>query len=311
MQFFLRIARLAITCTVLAFAISLTSCTSTVMAAFDAIDPASRGLTISGDLALSSPDGSFVLRPAKDRNARLFLILQCRRNAGLELIAPSDQTTIEAIFKPEGSGEIRLSFTRLYQFMNWEHGWSEYQQNVLANFSLKYDSDGWHMTLVEPAELADFQEAAIKNGEKILRGDRALSIIRNRNDRIEALVAFAAERIPAEASTKGEVWSIQKSWVGPSFKNDLKTFLFPELIDRKLRPSPWKEPISHNNYAEGIHWNRDYSEALLPVNLVEIRQSGTLLRDWEEALAMIYARWRWPSTIDMLTTGVTLQRVKP
>ena len=283
--------------------ILLASCTSTVMAAFDAIDPASLGMVVAREKPLQSPDGSFVLYAAKNRQGQPQLWVECRRNAGMVLIAPLQEDLIHALFQNQAGGELNGNFETLYQFMNWDNGWSEYEQNVIGKFKLSYTSEGWHFQLAGPLELADLKNAAIRAGDKTWRGDRALGLMRNRSNRIDAVVSFIADKLPEVSDPSQEAWSRDKSWFIPAFKQQLQALLVPEMVDPANRPPTWKEPIKRSDYAESVVWSRDYSESVFPKELVEIRQSGTILRDWEESTPLIYGRWRWPGTIALLSAG--------
>ena len=107
-----------------------------------------------------------------------------------------------------------------------------------------------------------------------LTGDAALTVLRNRRERILALT----EWMNSWTETNGEnpVSGTQKE-----FEDHWKKLLFPELVSKKKRPPQYSE------------WGRRYTEYLFPETLWEYRNSGALLRDWEEALPWIYMEYSW------------------
>ena len=90
------------------------------------------------------------------------------------------------------------------------------------------------------------------------------------------------QKLPECTSTQVHSGSIPRS---PSFQVAVGKFLFPELFGYPIPPSPGYRTIR----SESIIWNVDYTEANFPENLREIRNSGTMLRDFEECLRL----WRF------------------
>jgi hypothetical protein len=82
------------------------------------------------------------------------------------------------------------------------------------------------------------------------------------------------------------------------FENHWKRRLFPELVSAKARPADYSTENAEWGRADSVNWNRTYTEHLFPEELWEYRNSGALLRDWEEALPWIYMEYSWDSIID-------------
>jgi len=55
------------------------------------------------------------------------------------------------------------------------------------------------------------------------------------------------------------------------------------------------EPVNEVErfYARGIQWNGEYSRQILPEEWIELRNSGTLYRDVEEGLPLIWLQYNW------------------
>jgi hypothetical protein len=67
-----------------------------------------------------------------------------------------------------------------------------------------------------------------------------------------------------------------------------KNILFPELASRKNRPPVYNENDAEWVWASDVRWNVNYTRQLFPEELWELRNSGALLRDWEESISWIY-----------------------
>jgi len=94
------------------------------------------------------------------------------------------------------------------------------------------------------------------------------------------------------------------------FEKYWKPVLFPELVSRKYRPAGWQQENDQWNRAESINWNKTYTERLFPEELWEIRNSGTMLRDWEEALDWIYNEYEWDRIQETLGVETVLTKKK-
>ena len=122
----------------------------------------------------------------------------------------------------------------------------------------------------------------IRRGDRRITGDEALTGLRNRHERIMALTGWMREQAPGRnfADRKG-------------FVNYWKPILLPEKVSRKKRPPGWRKEDARWVRAEGVRWNAAYTEVLFPESLRPLRDSGALLRDWEEAFEWIYHEFAW------------------
>jgi hypothetical protein len=94
------------------------------------------------------------------------------------------------------------------------------------------------------------------------------------------------------------------------FEQYWKPVLLPEMASRKKRPPDWKQEGDSFVWAEDVRWNTGYTERVFPEELRPVRNSGTLLRDWEEAINWIYWEYEWESIVQALARETVLPRTK-
>jgi hypothetical protein len=82
------------------------------------------------------------------------------------------------------------------------------------------------------------------------------------------------------------------------------------MVSKRKRPSGWKQEGDKLVMTDDIKWNTDYTQRLFPEELWPVRNSGTMLRDWEEALAWIYLEYEWKNIKDMLSNQIILREKK-
>jgi hypothetical protein len=75
------------------------------------------------------------------------------------------------------------------------------------------------------------------------------------------------------------------------------------------KPGGWRQENDRFVRADSINWNRSYTERAFPEELWEYRNSGALLRDWEEAAAWIYVEYAWDSIIASFNE-IKLEKIK-
>jgi hypothetical protein len=63
-------------------------------------------------------------------------------------------------------------------------------------------------------------------------------------------------------------------------------------VSVKKRPSTWTNTGDWTT-AEDVKWNTSYTKNVFPEHLRTSRDSGALLRDWEEALSWLYFVYEW------------------
>jgi len=197
---------------------------------------------------------------------------------------------------PDENGEIYLiSLEYLAGSIN---GWNEYTLDILGEGTLFLDENP-SFTIKENIEPIQISTGRIHRFDTRITGSEALTSLRNRRERIAAAVEWMAS---TEDAPKGQtIEDFEKYW---------KPVFFPEMVSGKKRPSDWKQEGDVYKKAEDIRWNTGYTERVFNEELVPVRDSGTLLRDWEEALPWIYLEYEWENIKERLSRQNTLQFIK-
>ena len=177
------------------------------------------------------------------------------------------------------------------------HGWNEYTLELFGAGSLDLGENSGRLTIdeIEPVQIT---AGRIHSYDTRITGAQALTALRNRRERIIALVEWmAALDGPAGSNIK-------------EFEENWKPVLFPETVSGKKRPEGWLREGDIFKKAEDIKWNTGYTQRVFPEVLWPVRDSATLLRDWEEALSWIYLEYEWENIAGLLSREIILQKIR-
>jgi hypothetical protein len=176
---------------------------------------------------------------------------------------------------PLGAGDFY--FTALEYLGGNVAGWNEFTLELSGTGSFVKSGGTARLVLPGLPEPVQISAGKIRRNETRFPGDEALTSLRNRHERILALVEWMRDRdgAPVLADQK----AFDKHW---------RPILLPETVSPTKRPAEWKNAEGQWVWAEDLRWNIAYTENLFPENLWPLRNSGALLRDWEEALEWIY-----------------------
>ena len=198
---------------------------------------------------------------------------------------------------PDGEGEFY--FLAMEYLGSGLAGWNAFTLDLSGGGRL---SLGEHEAVLS---VSAFPEEVQISGGKIRRydtrvtGNEALSSLRNRRERIAALAGWMGLR---EKGGGGQSRAdFEKYW---------KPVLFPETVSKRKRPADWRLEGDTWNRAEDIRWNSGYTERTFPPELRAVRDSGTLLRDWEEALPWIYLEYERENIAALLSEEIRARRKK-
>jgi hypothetical protein len=195
---------------------------------------------------------------------------------------------------PDENGAFSL--TELEFLAGNTHGWNEYSLELIGTGNLKLDDTV--VFKIEEIESVQIIKGRIQRYDTRLTGNEALSALRNRRERIISITEWMASLSLAKGQTLEE------------FEEYWQPVLFPEMVSREKRPDGWIQDGDVFKNAESIRWNTGYTERKFPEELQLIRNSGTLLRDWEEALYWIYMAYEWESIVELLSKEYTLTKYK-
>ena len=202
---------------------------------------------------------------------------------------------------PESNGFFQ--FTSLEYLAGSTFGWNEFSLQILGTGRLYLnDLENQQLTsleIIEEIEFAGITSARIHRYDTRITGEQALASLRGRYDRITAFVEWM---LSLDYGIKNQsVNEFEKHW---------KPFLFPEMVNKKNKPYNWRHESDVFLRAEDINWNTGYTERLFLQELYDIRNSGTLLRDWEEALNWIYMFYEWDNIVNILSSKIILIRAR-
>jgi hypothetical protein len=188
-----------------------------------------------------------------------------------------------------GSG---LSVTRFVEFAGRKLSGIPYRGGLTIDYGTVHYSQafyhGWiefTADYVEGEGIIGITQGALKRGDTLITGTEALGILRNRLDRIEALVRWMEQS--GYARRFDEQAAFEEYW---------RPILLPETVAKKKRPAGYPAAPPAFVAAEGYRWNTAYTALLFPdtpenpenAELAKMRDSGTLLRDFEEAALWIF-----------------------
>ncbi|MDR0376704.1 MAG: hypothetical protein LBH70_02825 [Spirochaetaceae bacterium] len=209
---------------------------------------------------------------------------------------------------PDAEG--RFSLTTLEFLCPSLSGWNEFSGELFGSGVFRTASEPADfpeprekgvLRLDGPAELIDITGGRTRRNSTRVTGDQAVSALRNRRERITALTEWMKAR-PAPATGSPVSRDGFEAYWAP--------ILFPELAKANARPPEWTTEGAVWVRGEGVKWNTRYTGAVFPEELRPARDSGTLLRDWEEAAGWIYLQYEWDRIMKVLTKEIRLVRIR-
>ena len=179
------------------------------------------------------------------------------------------------------------------------HGWNEYRLDLSGAGNLVLGDTQATLSIPDEIETVGISWGRIRRYDTRITGAEALTSLRNRHERIIAI----AEWLNSPENPSAKTFSNQKE-----FEQYWKPILFPEIAAKKKRPENWQREGDRRVMAEDIRWNTGYTERVFPELLRPIRDSGTMLRDWEEAIDWLYIECEWPRITETLLGETVLQK---
>jgi len=202
-------------------------------------------------------------------------------------IANYPMMRIRATF-PDENGNFM--FTSLEYLSGNTHGWNEFSLQLLGGGKLAINDSSFDFDITEEIEGIQITQGRIHRYDTRITGDEAVTALRNRFERVLALTEWmlTVEGAPKNQSLK----EFEKHW---------KPLLVPEAVTSRNRPEGWRQEGDVFIRAEDIRWNTSFTERVFPQELWLVRNTGTLLRDWEEAISLIYMRYEWKNILEIFT----------
>jgi hypothetical protein len=198
---------------------------------------------------------------------------------------------------PDERGEFTV--TSLDYLGGGPHGWNEYRLDLSGTGNLVLGETTAALSIPDAIETVGISSGRIRRYDTRITGTEALTSLRNRHERIIAI----AEWLNSPENPSAKAIDNQKE-----FEQYWKPILFPEITAKKKRPELWLQEGDRQVMAEDIRWNTSYTERVFPEVLRGVRDSGTMLRDWEEALDWLYIEYEWSRITESLSTETVLQK---
>ncbi|MDR2078108.1 MAG: hypothetical protein LBP74_00115 [Treponema sp.] len=193
----------------------------------------------------------------------------------------------------------RLILNSLHFLAGSLAGWNEFTMDLAGGGAFRA-TETEAVLRVDFLEQLAVREGKIRHQDSRLKGQEALTVLSNRYERILAITGWMRSRQPAPAFFPSQ----------ERFEAYWKPILLPEALPRRKRPAAWKNAERRWARAGDIRWNAAYTEAILPEELWELRNSGALLRDWEEAVSWIYCCYEWERIGAALKDEIALIKMK-
>jgi hypothetical protein len=196
---------------------------------------------------------------------------------------------------PDEAGDFLI--TSIHFTFSGVDGWLEIDMDAAGNGKLIDNDAAGTIFLIDGAiEMGEITNGGIKRRSRTLSGSRALTELRNRGERITAVIDWMKEQ------------AVEKEFVSQEdFEAYWQPVILPETVKKKLRPPLFNESKttgakekSFYVYSEDTWWNTAYTRGIFPEHLWMLRDSGGLLRDWEEASAWFYIDYDWENIIESL-----------
>jgi hypothetical protein len=200
---------------------------------------------------------------------------------------------------PDEQGEFTI--TSLDYLGGSPHGWNEYRLDLSGTGNLVLGETTATLSFADEIETVGISAGRIRRYDTRITGTEALTSLRNRRERLLAL----AEWMNSPENPAAKVCDSQRE-----FEKYWKPVLFPEIAAKRKRPQDWRQEGDRWVRAEDIRWNASYTERIFPEALRPIRDSGTMLRDWEEAIDWIFIECEWPRITETLLGETVLQKQK-
>ena len=203
---------------------------------------------------------------------------------------------------PDSDGKLSLTEAR---FLSSHYfGWNEFTLDILGDAYFYADNETRLFRINGEVERVQLSSGKIRLKSNYLTGDPALTALKNRRERILAVTEWMENQLLTNNSIvyNNVVLSNEKH-----FSDFWKPLLFPELAKKSKQPKEYTKENVEWVKADGIKWNKTYTELFFPENLWELRNSGALLRDWEEALPWIFMEYSWETIISSFNETIMLK----
>lgn len=182
---------------------------------------------------------------------------------------------IRGEIKSDGSSDYTLYIEAFHFLVNWPNGWTEgeYEASGQINLILDRSDDLWHANIVDKFEIWDIKKGAIRYFDDYYQDQKGMDKVKNRMVRIQAVVSFLKQQ-KAFPKLFGHLW--KKSSYGKSLK---------KIVGKFIRNK----------------------STVYPEELIPLKESGTLTRDFEEAAGLFLIDYNMEYYLNEILNGATFK----
>lgn len=207
-------------------------------------------------------------------------------NEGFELNSPAIPGITLYGYQSEGY----LYITKARFFSNWAQGWTEGFYEASGKYKIKEINGGTYLVEEDRLEFWDIISGEIRFKSKYYRNDDGLQKVRNRIARHKEYVNVLKNWNDFNNNYIGGIKKIG-NLSGFTLKEHIYPYLFPEIVGFEKLDSKnmLPEEFYYNGYEEikvegdNIYWRHDYTISVFPEHIWELRDSGTIYRDFQES----------------------------
>lgn len=196
----------------------------------------------------------------------------------------------EAFLEEEGSWLIHLD--TLEWFHNHPQGWSEGRFALWGTLRIRQDlsGSGWTMEVVETPWIDSVLEGSIRYKDSIIGDNRGRDLLHRRWLRVTTLTPLFQENLSENHYL--QIHQNRKDKSALNFEQELGSFLLPEVYGYPEGIAAAVNPEALF-YAQQREWDGLYTASILPKEWRDLRNSGTLYRDFKEGLPLMWVSYNW------------------
>jgi len=272
----------------LAITVTLSTCASLLNVTGRTIEGKTIGVKVLERWRGEGEAAPLTLKRVREKGRGESLIITHKDFPGLEICATAHTAVhaeADAASTDGGGGFEYFSLNFLSTSLN---GWNEFSLELLGSGTLTIEGKEALLTSPEPPELGSLSSGLIRLKSTRLSGGEALSRLKNRRERLLALIDWMKEQSPPPLASRD------------AFAAYWKPILLPELSPLDTHPVTYGWLNADWVEEDGVYWDRRYTGFIFPEELRPLRDTGALLRDWEEALPWLYLEYQWDSLAALL-----------
>lgn len=185
-----------------------------------------------------------------------------------------------ALYRDYESDNLIFEIENIMIFSNWANGWTSAKLSAYGKLSFKKDGSMFFVSVIEPLSIWRTQSGSIKYFNDYYTGDDGLKKV---DDRLKRIMEFVLV-LKSEFKNAPFYNIYHKNSNGKTFYQSSREFLFPETVNLQILKEKTNKFFDKNDsFSFGYIWSHAYSKKILPEELRELRNSGTIWRDFEEA----------------------------